>query len=74
MKTPRIYSEHFRRKKFGMRSVDAEEVTLSDEVLIFGNIKIESNYSDFEKIELVSNLNAPSRIQSIVQLIKYPYK
>ncbi|KAL4466472.1 hypothetical protein ABPG72_016613 [Tetrahymena utriculariae] len=74
VKTPRIYSEHFRRKKFRMSSLNTEEVALSDEALLFGNIKIESSYIDTDKLDSQNSVDASSFIHSVVQLTKYPSK
>ncbi|EAS06434.1 hypothetical protein TTHERM_01310180 (macronuclear) [Tetrahymena thermophila SB210] len=74
VKTPRIYSEHFRRKKFRMTSLNTEEVALSDEALLFGNIKIEANYPDINKVDSQNSVDPSSFIHSVVQLTKYPQK
>ncbi|EAS06435.1 hypothetical protein TTHERM_01310190 (macronuclear) [Tetrahymena thermophila SB210] len=74
VKTPRIYCEQFRRKKIDMINLNVEEVKLFDEALLFGNIKIESNYNDYDSLSSLSKIDTTSCINKIEQLVKYQKK
>ncbi|KAL4439278.1 hypothetical protein ABPG74_016941 [Tetrahymena malaccensis] len=71
VKTPRIYCAEFRRKKINMHYLNVEDIKLFDEALLFGNIKIETNYKDYDSMNPPKSNNTAFCIQKIDKLVKY---
>lgn len=67
VKTPRIYSFYYRRKKLGMKPTGYMNLSTINEAILFGNISIEGNYENDEEH---SPVTAASRILSVFSSVK----